>query len=729
MKDVKTISLKIEGMTCASCVSRVEKAISKVEGIKSVAINLASETAIISVENEKYNFEKIKKFVEDAGYGVIQLDKKEKFSQPLKSLSKLDLAKNDFLTSLVFTVPVFIINMLMMSDVLLNKLGIHISHLSYLLFLLTSLLILLVGRKFYIKFIKNLLHLSFDMDSLIAIGTGSAFIYSSAVTFFPYAFPIEMQTHIYYDTTAVIITLVLLGRWLETKAKLRTNQAINELIKMQPTKVLVKENNQEIEKDIDELKIGDIVILKPGQHIPTDGVIVNGFSSVDESIVTGESMPVEKKINSNLLSGSVNKTGYLEYKVSSSAANSTLGKIIKLMEQAQSVKAPIQKIADKISAIFVPIVIFIAFISFISWYFISNSFEISLINFISVLIIACPCALGLAIPTALIVGIGSAAKNGILIRDGSSLELFDKVTSIFFDKTGTLTENKLKVVNYKLFNLKLVNVLEYIIPAEKKSEHPIALALIEFANNYSFLERKLEKFESKTGLGIKSQVDGKEILIGNKNFLFENGFKNINLNDSDYYSKVFVIIDNNLEAIFDITEIIKPEVRNVIKKFTELGVKTFILSGDKITPTARIAKNSGVTDFQSELLPEDKLNIIKKFQSQGEICAFIGDGINDAPTITQADVGIAMGSGTDIAILSGSVILINNNLDKLITFRNISKKVNSAIKQNLFWAFIYNIIGIPLAAFGLLNPIFAAFAMSMSSISVITNSLRIKKSL
>ncbi len=729
MSKIETITLNIEGMTCASCVARVEKAISKAQGIKNVSINLASEKAIITIDLEKYNFNEVKNLVENAGYEIKSTKTETSPLFTAKPSDNLLKSKKEFLTSLVFTIPVFLINMSMMSESLMMIFNNTLQYLKFILFSLTLFLILSSGRKFYIKFIKNLASFTFDMNSLIAIGTGSAFVFSSVVTFFPSLLPENFQNHVYYDTTAVIISLVLLGKWLEAKAKFRTNEAINELIKIQPTKAIVKVGNDEIEKNIDDLRIEDIVIVKPGQHIPTDGIVVNGFSSVDESIVTGESFPVEKSIGSKVKSGSVNKSGYIEYKVTSSAANSTLGQIIKLMEQSQSVKAPIQKTADKISSIFVPVVISISFLSFIAWYLISNKPDIALVNFISVLIIACPCALGLAIPTALVVGIGTSAKKGILIRDGSSLELFHKVNTIFFDKTGTLTNKNLKVESFQLFDQSLEEVLEYIIPVEKKSEHPIAKALVDFSKNYTLVERNLEHFESKTGLGIKAIVDGKAILIGNKNFIKEEKIQELKefLNKDNSLAKVYIVINNKLSAVFTIAEAIKPESKKVIKRLSDEGIKTVILSGDKLTSTEKIAKECGVTAYESELLPEDKLKIIKKFQSKGEIVAYIGDGINDAPSITQADIGIAMGSGTDIAILSGGVILLNDNLNNILVFKQISKKVDSTIKQNLFWAFIYNVIGIPLAAFGFLNPIFAAFAMSMSSVSVISNSIRIKK--
>lgn len=733
MSKVQTVKLKIDGMTCASCVTRVEKAISKAQGIKNVSINLVSEKATLSIDIDKYNFEEVKKFIEDAGYEV-KSSENESITKSLfnsKTNTKLDKAKNEFISSLIFTIPVFILNMAMMSDSFINRLNLQHNFISIFLFVLTFLLIIISGRKFYIQFAINLTHLTFDMNSLISIGTGSAFLFSAIVTFFPSILPENLQKHVYYDTTAVIISLILLGRWLESKAKFKTNEAINELVKIQPQKALVKVGNTEIEKHIDDLRANDIVIIKPGQNIPTDGIVVEGFSTVDESIVTGESIPVEKSAGSKVKSGSVNKTGYIEYRVTTSASNSTLGQIIRLMEQSQGVKAPIQKTADKIASVFVPIVIFIAITTFIIWYLTSHRLDFALINFISVLIIACPCALGLAIPTALIVGIGGAAKKGILIRDGSSLELFHKVSTIFFDKTGTLTSKKLKVESYKIFDLDIKTLLEYVIPAEKKSEHPVAQALVSFSNSFNLNEKVIEHFDSKTGLGIEAVVEGKEVAIGNKNFLKSKFEKEIDLfsGNIDSQSEVYVLINKKLEAVFTISEEIKPEASEIIRKFSELGVKSFILSGDKIEQTKRIAEKCGVTAFESELLPEDKLNIIKKFQAKGEIVAFIGDGINDAPSITEADVGIAMGSGTDIAILSGGVILLNDNLNNILLFKKISKKVDTAIKQNLFWAFIYNVIGLPLAAFGLLNPIFAAFAMSMSSVSVISNSLRVKKNL
>jgi len=392
MNKLKTISIEIEGMNCASCVRRVEKAISKAQGVKNVSVNLASEKAILSVHSEKYNIDEIKKFIIDAGYEVKNHNDESYSLFGSRYNSNLEKAKKEFFISLIFTIPVFALNMAMMSKNFLETFEINHYFLNHFLFVLTLLLILISGRSFYIKFIKNLRSLSFDMNSLISIGTGSAFLFSSVVTFFPNLLPENLKNHVYYDTTAVIISLVLLGKWLESKAKFKTNEAINELIKIQPTKALVKFGNNEIEKHIEDLQINDIVIIKSGQNIPTDGIVVNGFSTVDESIVTGESIPVEKSIDSKVKSGSVNKTGYIEYRVTTNAANSTLGQIIKLMEQSQSVKAPIQQTADKISSVFVPIVIIIAVISFIGWSFFYQQIDTALINFISVLIIACPCA-------------------------------------------------------------------------------------------------------------------------------------------------------------------------------------------------------------------------------------------------------------------------------------------------------------------------------------------------
>jgi Cu+-exporting ATPase len=730
MNKIKTITLSIEGMTCASCVARVEKAISKAQGVKNASVNLSTEKATLHIDEEKFDFLEVKKLIEEAGYEVKRnLDELDKNLFHHQTSEFLQEARNDFITSLLFTVPVFVLNMTTMSDTLTKTLNVEYTSINQILFILTSLLIIISGRKFYIKFIKNLTHLNFDMNSLISIGTGSAFLFSSFVTFLPFYLPDYLHNHVYFDTTAVIISLVLLGKWLEAKAKFKTNEAINELIKIQPQKALVKIGEREFEKDIEELNINDIVIIKPGQNVPTDGIVVNGFSTFDESIITGESLPVEKTIGSKVKSGAVNKTGYIEYRVTATAANSTLGQIIKLMEESPGVKAPIQKTADKISSIFVPIVMLVALASFMYWFLVTDQLDAALINFISVLIIACPCALGLAIPTAIVVGIGSAAKRGILIRDGSSLENFHKVKTIFFDKTGTVTNRKLFVESYKIFNMDIEQLLEYVIPAEQKSEHPIAQAIVDFSKQFNLKLRNLEEFESKTGLGIKAIVDGRDVIVGNKNFINEHlpKQKKISHELDNSHSEVYVVIDGELVAIFSISEEIKPEAVIVIKSLSDSGVKTFLLSGDKLSSTKKIAERCGVTAFESGLLPADKFEIIKNFQSRGEIVAFVGDGVNDAPAITQADIGIAMGGGTDIAILSGDVIILNDNLENLLAFKKISQKVNSIIKQNLFWAFIYNVIGIPLAAIGMLNPIFAALAMSMSSVSVITNSLRLKK--
>ncbi|MCS7052659.1 MAG: cation-translocating P-type ATPase [Ignavibacterium sp.] len=728
MKKIQNIIIEIDGMTCASCVARVEKAISKAKGVHKVNVNLASEKATLSIDDEVFDLIEVKNFIENAGYQVknISYDKINSFPFKSQNLDKVKEFKEEFIISFILTLPILLLNMLLMFESVFTFSISFQNYTNRILFILTLILIITSGRKFYFNFLKNLKSLSFDMNSLIAIGTGSAFLFSTMVTFFPELLPKNFENHVYYDTTAVIISLVLLGKWLEAKAKFKTNEAINELIKIQPQKATVKVGENEIEKNINELNVNEIVIIKPGQYIPTDGIVIKGQSTVDESIISGESIPVEKSIGSLVKSGSVNKTGFIEYRVTSTAANSTLSQIIRLMEESQSYKAPIQKITDKIASIFVPVVISIATLSFFGWILISNSFEVALVNFISVMIIACPCALGLAIPTAIVVGIGTAAKNGILIRDGSSLELFDKIKTIFFDKTGTITNKKLKIDSFKLFNKKIEEVLEYLIPAEKKSEHPIAQAIIEFSKKYDFDEKNLEHFESKTGFGIEAVVDGHPVIAGNKNFITQKIKNDLKISSADN-SEFYVVIDNNLEAIFSISEEIKPEAKDVIDQFSKQGVKTILISGDKENATRKIAEYCNFSAYEYGLTPMEKFDIIKKFQDKNEIVAFVGDGINDAPSINQADVGIAMGTGTDIAILSGDVVLLNNNLKNILNFKEISKKVNSVIKQNLFWAFIYNVIGIPLAAFGMLNPIFAAFAMSLSSVSVISNSLRIKR--
>ncbi len=543
-----------------------------------------------------------------------------------------------------------------------------------------------------------------------------------------------MSSHTYFETTAVIITLILMGRLLESRAKSKTSLAIKKLIELKPQTVLIKRNNVEQEISLDELSIGDVVIIKPGGKIPADGEIISGFSSVDESMITGESMPVEKSINSKVIGGTINKTGSFEFEVTAIGDNSILGQIIKLVEEAQGSKAPIQKLADKIAAVFVPVIILIAAITFFGWLIFSSAgFSIALLNFVAVLIIACPCALGLATPTAIIVGTGKGAQSGILIRNAESLELAHKIDTIIFDKTGTITTSKPKVTSIHTYSIDENELLTLTASLEQNSEHPIAQAIVGYGKDKGIKSETTDNFESLTGSGLKGQVAGEKMLIGNKN-LMENYSISIKvfesvINEVSDLGKtlVFVAINNELKGLIILEDEIKNNSTEVISKLKKMKLNTVLLTGDNNEVAKGISQKVGFDDYKAEVLPEDKLNIVSEFQNKGKIVAMVGDGINDAPALVQSNVGIAMGTGTDVAIESGDIILMSGDLNGVLKAIKLSRLTLATIKQNLFWAFIYNIIGVPLAALGLLNPMIAALAMSFSSVSVVTNSLRLKR--
>ncbi|MCX8104640.1 MAG: heavy metal translocating P-type ATPase [Ignavibacterium album] len=740
--EAKKISLPIEGMTCASCVTRVEKALAKTPGVKAVAVNLATEKAMLEVDLNEFDLNKAKELVEDAGYKVLTNSDEDSIHLPNQTTqTKQDgisdyesKIKKDFFTSLLLTIPVFILSMGMMWTDFRNIIPLNDDQLNKFLMLLTTPIIFIPGKRFFSIFWKNTLHFTADMNSLVAIGTGSAYLYSLFLTLFPELFPHQHISHVYYDSTAVIITLILMGKWLEARAKSKTNDAIKKLIALRPETAFVLVDGKEIEKRIEDLQKDDIVIVKPGNKIPADGIIIKGYTFVNEAMLTGESLPVEKSVNDKVIGGSINENGTFEFKVTATGDNSVLGNIIKLVEEAQGSKAPIQKLADKIAAIFVPIVILIAIASFLFWIFYSSDFSIALMNFVAVLIIACPCALGLATPTALIVGLGKAAQKGILIKDAESLELAHKVNVVLLDKTGTITSGIPEVSKVITFGYSENEILSLLLPAEKRSEHPLGKSIVNYAKKFDLTEFALDEFETKTGFGIKAKVNGKELLIGNKKLmdesdvdltLLENNGLNLNKHSD---TQVFISIDKKLAAIILIADKIKETSIEAIRLLKEMNIKTVILSGDNRKTAESIANKVGIDEVRSELLPEDKLKFLSEFKDKKNIVAFVGDGINDAPALAKADVGIAIGSGTDVALETADIVLLNNDLINVANAIRISKQVVKTIKQNLFWAFIYNIVGIPLAAIGMLNPMIAALAMSFSSVSVVSNSLRLKRS-
>jgi P-type Cu+ transporter len=741
---MKNYNLPVEGMTCASCVTRIEKIISKFEGVKNVSVNLATEHVTFEVENNNFNLIPVAAAVEEYGY-KLKLETDNKIN--LKNIDDNSIVEEkddyfeqvikDFRFSVTITIPVFVISMLMSFPFFQNFWPLSTGSTYKILFILTTPIIFIGGKRFFKAAWTNLKHFSADMNSLVAIGTGASYGYSVAAVLFPDIISsYSGHPHVYFETASVIITLILMGKLLEHNAKRKTNTAIKKLIELKPKETIIIENGLEKKIPISDLQPGHIVVIKPGEKIPADGTVIWGSSAVDESMITGESIPVDMTSGSKVIGGTINLNGTFNFRVLETGDNAILAQIIRSVEKALASKPPIQKLVDKIAGIFVPIVILIAIITFITWFIIggNNSFGNALINFVAVLIIACPCALGLATPTAIIVGTGLGAKHGILIRNGESLELARNVSTIIFDKTGTLTEGKPFVSDIIVMNSTEEELLKLSASLESKSEHPLAIAITEKAKNKNIALLQPENFQNLSGFGLTGIVNGKPVIIGNINLMKEYSIK---ISDTNFqWSKfaesgktiVCVAVNNILMGIIVIEDKLRESAGDAIRKLNSMNIQTVMITGDNIKTAGAIAKEAGITEFKAEILPEGKAEIVKKYQVQNRIVAMVGDGINDSPALAQADIGIAIGTGTDIAIETAQITIVQGNLLNVAKAINLSRNTIRIIKQNLFWAFIYNIIGIPLAALGLLNPMIGALAMSLSSVSVVSNSLRLKKS-
>lgn len=735
---MKKYNFPVEGMTCASCVTRVEKIIGKFETVKNVSVNLANESVTFEAD-ENLDLNSVAKEIEDYGYKL----KIENESATSKNFDTQDitikdeyfeLLKKDFTLALIITIPVFLISMLKDFHFFHLIWPFNINYTNNILLILTTPIIFISGKRFYSSFWKNLKHLSFEMNSLVAIGTASAYGYSVFVTLFPNEISNHGQLLVYYETAAVIITLILFGKILEHRSKRKTNEAIKKLIELKPKVTTIIVDGIEKQISINELKLGDVVKIKPGESIPADGIVISGETTINESMISGESIPVDKKINSKVIGGTINLTGSFQFRVTATGDNSILGQIIKLVETAQASKPPIQKLVDKVASIFVPAVMIIAIITFLFWMILGseNAFTNALTNFIAVLIVACPCALGLATPTAIIVSTGLAAQNGILIRNGESLEVAQKISTIIFDKTGTLTEGNPIVKNIFNYDYDVNKLLKLVASLEKNSEHPIAKAIVKYAQEKNIEMLQPDYFKNLSGFGIVGSVENKNLVIGNLNLMKEFSIK-LNLdkttnefNDENSNSVIYVAIENDLKGIIQIEDKIKDSSLEAINKLKNLQIKTVMITGDNKNSAQKIANEINIDEFKAEVLPDQKSEIVKQYQSKNEIVAMVGDGINDSPALAQADISFAIGTGTDIAIESSQITLVSGNLKLIPKAIKLSKITLNIIKQNLFWAFFYNVILIPLAAFGKLNPMIAALAMSLSSVSVVTNSLRIK---
>ena len=740
---MKNFNLPVEGMTCASCVTRVEKIIGKFNGVKNISVNLATERVSFEVDNNNFDLHTIAEAVEEYGYKLkIESAVETDFHTTSEDLSVsekdeyYERVKRDFLLALILSFPIFIISMLMDYPFFQNFLYIPVDSIHKILLILTTPVVFISGKRFYQIFWANLKHFSAEMNSLVAIGTGAAYGYSTIATLFPEVISIHGETpNVYFETTGVIITLILMGKLLEHRAKRKTNSAIKKLIELKPKTAKIIVNSKETEIKISDLQLGHIVVIKPGEKISADGEIVWGSSAVDESMITGESIPVEKAIGSKVIGGTINKNGTFNFKVTGVGDNTVLAQIIRLVEQAQASKPPIQKLVDKIAAVFVPIVILIALITFVIWLTIGgqNSFSAALINFVAVLIIACPCALGLATPTAIIVGTGLGASNGILIRNGESLELAQNISTIIFDKTGTITEGRPIVTEIISKNISEDELLLFSASLESKSEHPLAHAIVDKAKSKNIQLIQPETFQSLSGFGLSGIINSRSVILGNINLMKEYSINTEMVKEQfdkfadDGKTIACVAIDGELKGMIAIEDSLKLTSAKAIKELNDLKIKTVMITGDNNKTAEAIAKKVGILEFKSEVLPNEKANIVKEYQSKGEVVGMVGDGINDSPALAQANVGIAIGTGTDVAIETAQITLVQGNLISIAKAINLSRHTIRTIKQNLFWAFIYNAIGIPLAAFGLLNPMMGALAMSLSSVSVVSNSLRLKR--
>ncbi|MCR9250992.1 MAG: heavy metal translocating P-type ATPase [bacterium] len=733
-KNIESIksTFPVTGMSCASCASSVESMLSHTEGVKQASVNFANNSVLIEYDNQT-SLSSLKEAVNSIGYDIIIDVEDPAASQEEIEKEHYIQVKNRTIWSAIFTVPVFVIGMFFMEW----------SPGKWISMALSAPVLFWFGRSFFVNAFKQAKHRKANMDTLVALSTGIAFAFSVFSTFFPNFWVSRgIEPHVYFEAAVVIITFISLGKLLEEKAKSSTSSAIKKLMGLQPKSVKVLVNSQEVETPIASVKKGDRIMIRPGEKIPVDGEVVEGKSYIDESMITGEPIPVEAENGKKVFAGTINQTGSFEFIAEKVGGETLLSQIIKMVQEAQGSKAPVQKLVDKVAGVFVQVVIAISILTFISWMIFggADAFTYALLNSIAVLVIACPCALGLATPTAIMVGVGKGAENNILIKDAESLELAHKVNAIVLDKTGTITEGKPEVVDTYWSNKDSGKHNSILLEMESRSEHPLALAVVNYLKDKSRTNIVLNQFESITGKGVSANFEGESYLVGNASLLKTKGLEipeEVSKMALEWQSKARTVVyfanSSRILSVIAIADKIKSSSAKAIRKLHDRGIEVYMLTGDNKQTAKAVADEVGINHFRSEVMPSDKSDFVKEIQSKGKVVAMVGDGINDSQALAQADVSIAMGKGSDIAMDVAKMTLITSDLNVIPKALNLSKKTVYGIRQNLFWAFIYNVIGIPVAAGVLfplngflLDPMIAGAAMAFSSVSVVANSLRLK---
>ncbi|VTX57684.1 Copper-exporting P-type ATPase A [Fusobacterium periodonticum] len=752
-KDNKKLELKIDGISCQACVAKIERKLSRTDGVEKALVNISNNMADIEYDEKEIKASEIMKIIEKLGYTPKRREDLKDKEEALRAEKKL---KSELTKSKIAIVLSLILMYISMS----HMFGLPVPHIIYpvdhifnyvAIQFIIAVTVMIIGKRFYKVGFRQLFMLSPNMDSLVAVGTSSAFIYSLYISYKIFADNnIHLMHSLYYESAAMIIAFVMLGKYLETLSKGKASAAIKKLVNFQAKKANIIRNGEIVEIDINEVSKGDIVFIKPGEKIPVDGTIIEGHSTIDEAMITGESIPVEKLENDKVYSGSINKDGALKVVVNATEGETLISKIAKLVEDAQMTKAPIARLADKVSLIFVPTVIFIAVFTALLWWFLikynvvsvsQNHFEFVLTIFISILIIACPCSLGLATPTAIMVGTGKGAELGILIKSGEALEKLNEIDTIVFDKTGTLTEGTPKVIDIVSIDSALSKdeILKIAASMEVNSEHPLGKAVYDEAKEKNVELYDVKKFLSISGRGVIGEIEEKKYLLGNKKLLIDNGISNLHEEEIHKYelegkTTILLADEKKLIAFITLADVVRNESIELIEKLKKENIKTYMLTGDNERTAKVIAKKLGIDDVIAEVSPEDKYKKVKDLQEQGRKVVMVGDGVNDSPALAQADVGMAIGSGTDIAIESADIVLMSKDIETILTAIRLSKATIKNIKENLFWAFFYNSCGIPIAGGllylftgHLLNPMLAGLAMGLSSVSVVTNALRLKR--